>query len=98
MHRHGHRPMIASGLTRRSLCAAIESSVPSPLGGLRMPPGYRKENQLDRKVGPELARGLWGKDKQQAARRLRDSTTTTPKCAWLASITRDTTGYTSRLD
>ena len=50
MHRHGHRPMIASGLTRRSLCAAIESSVPSPLGGLRMPPGYHDANQLDARI------------------------------------------------
>ena len=31
--------MIASGLTRRSLCASIESSVPSPRDRLRMPPG-----------------------------------------------------------
>ena len=57
MHRHGHRPMIASGLTRRSLCAAIESSVPSPLGGLRMPPGYHDANQLGRTNRPNLHGG-----------------------------------------
>ena len=49
--------MIASGLTRRSLCAAIESSVPSPHGGLRMPPGYHDANQLGRTNRPNLHGG-----------------------------------------
>ena len=41
IHRHGQRPMIASGLTRRSLFATVESGAPSPLAGGRMQPKSR---------------------------------------------------------
>ena len=44
IHRHGQRPIIASGLTRRSLFATVESGAPAPLAGGRMQPKVKNTN------------------------------------------------------